>query len=217
MKFAASWRRIFLVLLALALPAGGCAARVLVEGRRELAESLRLRESDAQESLLHARRAASWYLPSAPHVSAAYRELRELATSAERRGDRETALQAWRSIRSASLSTRWLIEPHRRERKEADQAIARLSAESSRLLPSRQEERRDLEALHASSLSRDDAPRTAWVVVLLLGVVGWGGGAYRMLRRGVTPEGKLVMGEAKVAGLVAAAGAVAFVLGLLLA
>lgn len=210
------WRRALVVLFALLLPLGGCMARVLVEGRSELEASLRLREDDRMAAVLHARRAASWYLPFAPHVGEAYRELRELAISAERGGDRGTALAAWRSIRAASLSTRWLIESRHRERQEADSAIARLASEEApasamsnqRLSP------KELASLHESFLARDDAPRKGWVLVLLLGLAGWASGMAWLLRRGVTREGRLVKEVARRAGGMAVVGAVLFAVGL---
>lgn len=219
MSLPAIVRRLSMVAIALALPAGGCVAKAVVEGRAELRESLRLREEDVGQAIVHARRAASWYVPLASHTDDAHRELTELATAAERRGDRENALFAWRSIRAASLSTRWLVEPYRQKRLLADAAIARLSSEEPPPSPlaSQKLGPRELERLHASWLARDDAPRPLWVLVMLLGLAGWAGGAYSFVTRGMTERGRLVPEVAKRAAMVAAAGVGMFVLGLWLA
>lgn len=204
-----------MVALLLALPAAGCMGRALIQGRAELSAAVALRDGYREGAIAHARRAASWYLPFAPHVEGAYRELADLAMASEREGDRETALYAWRSIRAASKSTRWLIEPHLRERRRADAAIARLSSEER---PSSVSERpvsaRDLERLHAGLLAKEEGPHPAWVLVLLLGLIGWGGGGGVLLSRGMTADGQLVREVAAKAGVAVVVGMLAFVWGL---
>lgn len=210
-------RRILLFAACLATLAA-CAGRVLVEGRASLEASIEHRETDPRASVAHARRAASWYLPFAPHVDEAYRELRSLATSAEREGDRETAFLAWRAIRSASMSTRWIVEPRLRERREADAAIARLASEAALVstMPNAPSPR-DLERLHASALAREEAPNVGWVLVLLLGLVGWLGGMVWLVRAGLTREGRLVTHVATKAALLTIVGLGLFAVGLWMA
>ena len=62
---------------------GALAIRVVVEGRRALADGdgflLRGRPADAIRAY---ETAARWYLPLAPHVDEAYRKLRALAEQA---------------------------------------------------------------------------------------------------------------------------------------
>lgn len=198
-------RRLLFVTASVLVLAAVCVGRVLHEGRRSLDATAQLRESDRGAAIVHARRAASWYVPFAPHVGEAYRELRSMALAAEREGDRETAMLAWRSIRSASMTTRWLVEPHRREREEADAALARLAAEergsaSSELSP------RDLERMYASALARKEGPRVGWVLALLSGLAGWFGGVAWLVRHGMTREGSLVPKPAALAAIVSAVG-----------
>jgi hypothetical protein len=214
-KIGPALRRAVVVVLALALPIGGAVARTIVDGRRELAASIELLEAgDVPIAIVHARRAASAYVPFAPHVGAAYEALREIATSAELRGDRDTALVAWRAIRSASMQTRWIVEPHERERVRADAAIARISADAPQPMSMRDRRPEDLERMHASLLARDDAPRPVWSLVLLVGIAGWAFGGYWMATRGLSAEGRLVAGPARVAAMAGAVGLVAFVLAL---
>jgi hypothetical protein len=108
---------------------GAVAWRVVSEGRRELAAGeAAFASGDLASATVRARRAAGAYVPLAEHVPRAYERLRVIATEAERRGDIEAALFAWRAVRSAAIGSRWLVFPHARERREADAAIARLSA-----------------------------------------------------------------------------------------
>lgn len=210
-------RRLLLFVAFVAVVAA-CAGRVLVEGRTSLEASIEHRETDRRAAVAHARRAASWYLPFAPHVDEAYRELRTLAIEAERQGERDTAFLAWRAIRSASMSTRWIVEPHRRERQEADAAIARLASEAVFTSATPDElSPRDLERLHAGALSRDEAPRAGWVLLLLLGLAGWMGGMGWLVRSGLTREGRIVARVAKRAAALATVGLGLFALGLWLA
>jgi len=208
-------RRLVLFAAVVAM-AAAFVGRVLVEGRRALEASIEHRETDRALAIAHARRAASWYLPFAPHVDEAHRELRNLALAAEREGDRDSALAAWRAIRSASMTTRWIVEPHRREREEADAAITRLASELATASTSGASAR-DLERLHASASVRSEGPRVGWVMVLLVGLAGWLGGMAWLLQKGLTREGRLVRRVAEKAALVAGLGLGLFVVGLWLA
>ena len=152
--------------------------RVVSAGEREIAASTAaLRNGDARGAAEHARRAAGWYAPGAPHVRVAYERLVALATTAEGLGERELALFAWRGVRTAALETRWLITPHDADLARANRAIARLEAASPRPPGTRTEppaviERRQLEALLA-----DESPRTGWIVALVGSAAAWGLGA----------------------------------------
>ena len=106
---------------------GAVTARVIVAGEREIAASTKALEAgDAREAIVRARRAASWYAPGAPHVRVAYERLIALAEAAESHGRDDLAKLAWRSLRSASTETRWIVTPHADDRARADAEIARL-------------------------------------------------------------------------------------------
>jgi len=110
---------------------GAIALRVLGEGERELAKSdAALAAHDLASATVHARRAAASYVPFAEHVPRAYERLRNIAADAERRGDNDDALFAWRSMRAAAIASRWLVVPYPKERREADAAVVRLSVEA---------------------------------------------------------------------------------------
>src|SRR6185436_8253579 len=108
---------------------GSAALRVATVGRAELlASDNAWSAGDASEATVHARRAASAFVPGAAHVPRAYRKLREIAEQSEARGDPEAALFAWRAIRAAAIGSRSWLTAHDGERASADAAISRISA-----------------------------------------------------------------------------------------
>jgi hypothetical protein len=165
---------------------GAATLRVVSAGEREIAASTAaLRAGDAHGAAEHARRAAGWYAPGAPHVRVAYERLIALGTTAEGLGERELALFAWRGVRTAALETRWLVTPHEDDLHRADQAIARLSAAAPRPPGTRNEPPAVIERQQLEALARDEAPRTGWVVVLVGAALAWGLGASWAVRRAV--------------------------------
>ena len=153
------WAATILVAFAVA------ALRVMQEGRSELAGSDRaLAEGDARGATSHARAAARAWVPFAPHVTAASARLRTIARDAEGRGETESALFAWRAIRSAAVSSRSFLSFHERQRQAADAAIARLEAAGPRA---------SRPASSAAPESDDAPPRFVWGLVLVIGAVLW--------------------------------------------
>jgi hypothetical protein len=194
---------------------GALTARVLWAGESEIAESsAALRRGDAQEAAVHARRAAGWYAPGAPHVRVAYERLVAIATAAEGLGDRELALLAWRGVRTAALETRWIVVPHEADLDRANRAIARIEAAAPRPPGTRTELPQRIEEKQLAALLRDEAPRTAWVVALLVGLFSWAAGAALAVRRATSEPDKLSLGKARVGILIALAGVSLWVLAL---
>ncbi len=112
---------------------GVATARVLVSGEEELSRSNEaLTAKDPRGAVVHARRAAGWYAPGAPHVAVAYERLIALAEAAEENRRDDLALLTWRSVREASTTTRWLMTPHAADRERADREIARITAKRPR-------------------------------------------------------------------------------------
>ena len=195
------------VVAAVVLGIGAATARVVWSGEAEIATSTAaLRAGDAHGATVHARRAAGWYAPGAPHVRVAYERLVALATTAEGLGDRETATFAWEAIRSASLETRWLVTPHEADLARANRAIAKLQAAAPRPPGTRTEPSSAIERAQLEALLRDEAPRVHWIVALALGLSAWAGGAVWIVRRGVDATGHLARRAATPGLLVAAAG-----------
>ncbi|WP_438040049.1 hypothetical protein [Sorangium sp. So ce128] len=192
---------------------GAASLRVVAAGEREIAESTdALRAGDAHAAALHARRAAGWYAPGAPHVRVAYERLIALATAAEGLGRADTALFAWRAVRTAALETRWLTTPHAEDLELANAAIARLSAAAPRPPGTRTEPAAAVERQHLAALARDDAPRVGWVVALVGAFAAWVAGAVWVVRRGVTVTGQWVWPLAAPGLAVCAAGVAVWLL-----
>jgi hypothetical protein len=188
---------------------GAATARVVSSGEREIALSTAALEAgDAHAAAEHARRAAGWYAPGAPHVRVAYERLLALGTAAEGLGDRDTALYAFRGVRTAAIETRWLVMPHEEDRDKADRAIARLSAEAPRAPALRAEPPATIEREQLEALARDEAPQTGWVVLLVAGALTWAVGAASVALRGVGATGVVSLRRA-LPGLVTAGAGMA--------
>ena len=192
---------------------GAVTARVIASGEREIALSTAaLRAGDPHEAAVHARRAAGFYAPGAPHVRVAYERLIALATKAESRGDRKLAVFAWQGVRTAALETRWLVTPHAEDLERANAAIARLQATADRPPGTRTEPAAALERAELEALTRDEAPHVPWVVALVAGFLAWTIGAIVVVRRGVTTTGQLVWSRVRAPAVIAAAGVVVWLL-----
>jgi hypothetical protein len=104
------------------------AQRTIERGEREMSESDRAFDSGRLElAVLHARRAATAYVPGARHVAAGYARLRAVARGAERERDLQLARSAWGAVRAAAIESRHLWQPHAGALDEADAQLARLS------------------------------------------------------------------------------------------
>ena len=198
---------------ALGLVIGAASARVVSSGEKEIALSTAgLRAGDAHRAAEHARRAAGWYMPGAPHVRVAYQRLLALGTAAEGLGDRDTALFAFRGVRTAAIETRWLVTPHEDDLDSANRAIARLSADAPRAPGMRAEPPAKVEREQLEALARDEAPRTAWVVVLVASAFTWAAGAMWIVRSSVGAAGALDVRRALPGAVVTGAGIAAWLL-----
>jgi hypothetical protein len=182
---------------------GAAVARVLFDGRSDLAASdAAWAAGDVIGATVHARAAARAYVPFAPHVGRAYLRLRTIAQSSEARGDVETAIFAWRAIRAAAIGSRSLFTSHDRQREVADAAIARLSAPPASVAPFR---RAGAEAPFPYIAAHGDEvpPRPLWGVLLLVGAALWAYAGFRLTSRASlvwNVEGKLPIAMA-MAGL----------------
>jgi hypothetical protein len=104
------------------------AYRVSERGARELAESERAFDAGRLEiAVEHARRAATAYVPGAPHVQLAFERLAAVARGAERTRDLALARRAWRATRAAAIESRHLWQPHAARLAAAELELARLA------------------------------------------------------------------------------------------
>lgn len=198
MSGSALWlRRTALAMLLGVLTLAALTARMVMEGEAELKSSdAAFDRGDLAEATLHARRAATFYAPGAPHVAAAFERLRAIALGAESQGDVNMARRAWGAVRSAVLETRHFTLPHPEELALANANLARLTASS----PGGDRQ------MAARLLARDDTPRGPWVLVLGLGFLLFGSGLLLAVRKGVSPSGEMSRKVLVVAGLLAVFG-----------
>jgi len=205
MTSAAIWlRRAAWTLLMLLLAAAALTGRVVYDGEREMRLSdAAFDRGDVRLAATHARRAAVLYAPGAPHVGPAYARLVAIATGAEAAGDIDVAKMAWRSVRGAALETRHLWIVHRAELERANGNLARLQCLGS-------EANADSTGMAKAALAelrQDDAPRSAWIGLLVVGFSLAVAGLFLVAWRGVTPAGALVPSRAKLGILLALIGA----------
>jgi hypothetical protein len=200
-------------LAAIGLVVSAATARVIWSGEREIALSTAaLKAGDPHAAAEHARRAAGWYAPGAPHVRVAYDRLLALGRTAEGLGDREIALYAFRGVRTAALETRWLVTPHEDDLDLANRAIARIEAEAPRAPGTRTDPPAKIAREQLEALGRDEAPHTGWVVAIVAAAIAWAAGAALVARRAVTATGALALDRALPGLVVFAAGAALWLL-----
>lgn len=203
-------KRILAAFSMLVLALAAWTGRVVWGGEQELERcDEALSAGDADEAIAHARRAASFFAPGAPHVAFAYRRMIALAVAAEERHHRDTALAAWRAVRQASLDTRWIVAPHQSERERADRELARLLALG---VHERAGPDKTIEAEQFKLLRTVERPKTPWVGSLILGLlVASGGFAWASSR--AAAAGKVDWAKATRPLLVAALGVALWILG----
>jgi len=208
-------RKILIVCGVIGLCLGVVVTRAMWEGRSALHDG----DDAAARGDIHAaiakwRRAARWYVPLAPHVGDAYDRLETAARTAERAGDIDTALSAWRGIRGSILATRSFYTPESDRLEPANRNIARLMAhvEGNTVDAGSTEAQR--QAFHYALLERDESPSVFWAVVALLGFALWIGGAFGFALRVVSEEDRLVRRAAALFGAAVAIGLVIWLVGL---
>lgn len=205
-----AWLRTAFVVVAIAVAIAGVAAiRMVWLGRAALADGDAARKRGDVAAAIDAWRAAARdYLPFAPHVDAAYDRLATTARDAEKTGDADTALAAWRAIRTASRATSGISTPHADLAAEADQRIAALMAgdPDGSLVAGETVEART--AWHAARLAPVPGPGLGMILIAGLGVVAWVVGLGWLVRRRGKPWGPLA---------IAVAGAAIWMIGLFVA
>ncbi|MFW5925525.1 MAG: hypothetical protein ACOC9O_00055 [Myxococcota bacterium] len=189
--------------------------RVVVASQHELEQAAELqREGDVDAAIVHLRRAARWYAPGNPYVTDALEALATVARQAERQGDRERALFAWRSVRAAILSTRSFYVPHAERLARADTRIAELMASLDPPPIDAGKSRAELKAEHLALLRSVDRPHVGWTLLLLLGFAAWVGGAFTFAVRAIDEEDRIVRAQALRWGGVIGLGLVLWLVGM---
>lgn len=204
-------RKRLLVIAAVVLAGlGALAIRVVVEGRTALADGeALLAQGKPAEAIKRLEASARWYLPLAPHVDAAFAQLRRVGGSE----DPALAVQAWRAIRGAARATRTLWTPHADDLAAADDAIAKLAARDLQAAPTGPTTAAR-EMWHLARLARDRRPSSGPLALAALGIVVWLGGFWMLIRRGLDEAGRLARRPALMAGAMIVVGLVCWAVGL---
>jgi len=148
------------------------AGRVLVGGFHEDAKAREaLAQGDVTEAITAYDRSLHWYLPGSPTVARAARGLKGIAGDAEGRADPETALRAWRVLRSGMYASRWLFTPGKNVIAECDGNIARLVADkAAKINPEKRQAAFDRET---AVLKQRVGPSVGWSLAAIAGFFGW--------------------------------------------
>jgi hypothetical protein len=194
------------------------AVRVVTASQAELAEARMLEgRGDVDASIVHYRRAATWYAPGNPFSTDALDRLLALGASAAEEGDRTRALLAYRSARGAILSARSFYTPHGERLAHANHAIADLLAAEEPPPIDAGKSPEELRREHLALLERTARPKIGWTVLLLFGFAAWVSGAFAFATCAIDDEDRLVAVEARKWGTVFVVGFGLFVLGMALA
>jgi hypothetical protein len=205
-------------LLLLGVLLGAFSVRVVTSAIAELRAGDDYRaHGQLEAAVVHYRRAARWYAPGSPYHVEALGHLGAIGADAERRGDSELALSAYRAVRAAIMSTRSLYVPERARLEAADERIASLMADLPAPPMDAGKSREQLRAEHLALLRADPGPSVLWSVVLLFGFLAWVSGAFAFSQRAIDDEDRFVRAEALRWGTLIVLGFGLFVLGLSLA
>jgi hypothetical protein len=204
-------------LVVLLLLASVC-ARVVSSARSELrAGDAYAAGGDVEAALVHYRRAARWYAPLSPYHRHALARLGTIGADAERRERPELALEAYRAIRAAILSTRSWYVPEQARLRATDERIASLMAALPAPPMDAGKSREQIRREHLALLGADPDPSVAWTLVLLLGFASWMAGAFAFTLRAIDTEDRFIPGQVRRWGAVIVVGFGLFVLGMSLA
>lgn len=166
--------------------------KVYLSSRSEYLKAVEASQSrGVKAAITHYQRSIQWYAPLNRYVTDSARGLWEIGQGAEGRGEGELALEAYRTLRSALLSTRSLYTPHADWIERCNERIASLEASrpASKANQGKSFQQRKAEGLQL--LEKTHAPDPFWSFVLEMGFLGWVGGALGFIFKAITEEGGL--------------------------
>ncbi len=163
-------------------------ARALWDGEREIAASdVAFDANDLRSAIEHARRAASSYVPGAPHVEQGYARLLAVARGAEATGRPELAMLAYQAQRAAVLESASLVQPFPGRLEEANRNLARLAtAKTSAEGEHGETARRLFEEAQAQG-----GAGAGWGALLAVGLAVAGLGLAWFASRALGPDGRI--------------------------
>lgn len=167
-------------------------ARSVLEARAEEARArVALAAGDVDGAIIRLRASARWYAPFNVYASDALAELERLAGAAEKKGERDRALFAWRSIHASIHATRSFYMPHTERLARADERIAALMAAEPAVPVEGSRSPAERKADYLALLAPPE-PRLFGVLLAMAGFVTWVGSATAFLTWGVDSEGRVL-------------------------
>jgi len=167
--------RTALTCLAVALAIlGAVYVRVLVMARNHAGKAeAALAAGRTGDAVFHFGRAARAYAPLNPWNEQAMGRLWQIGRKAEIEGEGDTALHAYREIRSSILAARSLYTPHPDRLEQVNERIARLMARQPP--PPADEGKTEAERTleHLALLADTPQPDPTWSALLILGFASW--------------------------------------------
>lgn len=190
------------------------AVRVVVSSRAELARGQALQAQDPDAAIVHYRRAVRWYAPLSPYPVTALSRLERIAAAAERDGEVDRALSAYRAMRGGILSTRSFYTPTPAVLARANEHIARLMSRQPAPPIDAGKSPETLYREHLALLRGTHRPKLPFALLALLGLGLWISGAFAFATRAIDEEDRLVRPQALRWGGLVLLGFALFALGL---
>lgn len=211
-------RTVLILIVTIVATVAFVAGRTARQAHLELAAAGNaLRKEAPRRAIDHYRRALRWSPPFTSQEQRAIEALESIAEAAERVGDRETALLAWRSVVGGVAASRFLYSSRSSARERASDQIARLAAleDGPPIDAAASQARR--QAMYRQLLQSEAAPHPFWATMLLVGFFVWIFSLAVLTRRGFDSAGRFSWSDARSALTVASLGLASFLLGLVFA
>lgn len=164
---------IVLILLILVM----IAAKVHLSGVKEYKEAKVLLAAGDNWSAIHSLdRVLNWYTPFSGYVQNAANDLWSIGQAAEKSGNLEQALVAYRTLRSGFYGARSFYTPGQDWIARCDERIVVLAARQPDYVERHPElDEQALQERVRQSLTKDQAPDVFWSLIVEIGFLGWVG------------------------------------------
>ena len=177
-------RQVGIVLLGVAAALAVIVARLLVDARTAYRNGAAAEErGEVSEAIRFYLDAGRLYVPGSPFTRNALDRLDAIGIALVTKGDYATARAAFEAERAALLGTRSFYTPYAERLPSLERRLSRLlAAAEDRASPATFEERA---RWHAERLAERPRPKTAMVLLALLGLAMWVTSAVLFFRKGV--------------------------------
>lgn len=202
------WRQLSIALASVALALTIVVVRLLVDARTAFQNGAAAEQKgETALAIRHYLDAGRLYVPGSPFTRDALDRLDAIAVTAVTTGDYATARAAFEAERAAMLGTRSFYTPFASRLPDLERRLARLLAATEEPAATATFEERT--NWHAERLAERPQPKTAWVLLALLGLATWVTSTVMFFRQGLDAR----LGPKRLPAVLAASG---FVVGLVL-